>query len=205
MVVKVCGMTRREDAVWAAEQGATALGFVCWPASPRYVPPERIAEIGAALPPDVERVGVFVNAPAGEIRTIVSAAQLTVVQLHGDEAPELAARIESPVWRAVTLSTPDETYQRWPDGTVFVLDAADPVRRGGTGRTVDWTAAGVLARRRPLVLAGGLTPETVAAAIATVRPIGVDVSSGVERAPGIKDHDKVARFVATARSALGQR
>lgn len=203
-VVKVCGITRLADARHAAAAGATALGFVFWRESPRYIEPAQAADIIADLPADVAPVGVFVNARADEIRDTVAAAGLAVVQLHGDETPAVAAGLAPTIWRATAADASAADLDAWPSGTVFVVDTADRVRRGGTGRLVDWARARSVAASRSVVLAGGLTPENVADAIEAVRPFGVDVSSGVEQAPGLKDPDKVARFVANARRAFGE-
>jgi phosphoribosylanthranilate isomerase len=202
MFVKVCGITRLSDAVHAAERGATALGFVFWPHSPRFLTPERAAEIIHSLPSTMATVGVFVNETADGIRDIVARSGINAVQLHGDEGPEYAEGFTWPVLRSVTIDDAGERCGAWPVGTMFVVDAADPVRRGGTGSRIDWGAAAEVARRHRVILAGGLTPENVSEAIATVRPYGVDVSSGVEASPGVKDSDKVTRFVANAHRAL---
>lgn len=202
MIAKVCGITRLTDALHAVRCGATALGFVFWPRSPRYVAPDRAAEIIRELPGTVTAVGVFVNQPPNEIARVAGAAGITTIQLHGNEPPAFATALPWPVWRAVSLADAAGILSDWPAGTTFLLDAHDPVRRGGTGRPIDWSAAAQVALGRRVVLAGGLTPENVQEAIATVRPFGVDVSSGVEEAPGVKDFDKTARFLARAREAL---
>ena len=204
-IIKICGITRLSDALHAVEHGAGALGFVFWPSSPRYIAPERAAAIIAALPPDVDAVGVFVNESVDGIRAVIAQTGISAIQLHGDEDPTYAAALGWPVLRAVTVEETEQTSAAWPAGTTFLMDAADPVRRGGTGKTVDWAQAASAARGRRVVLAGGLTPDNVAEAIGMVRPFGVDVSSGVEDAPGIKNADKVARFLASARSAFGSR
>jgi phosphoribosylanthranilate isomerase len=201
MFIKVCGITRLTDALHATQQGASALGFVFWPRSPRGVTPERAAEIIRELPSNVMTVGVFVNETVEGIRDVVARSGVTTVQLHGDEPSGFAEALGWPVLRSVTVDDALDTCSTWPSGTTFLVDAADRVRRGGTGALVDWARAAEVARRWRVVLAGGLTPENVQEAIATVRPFGVDVSSGVESAPGVKDLDKVARFVAAARSA----
>jgi phosphoribosylanthranilate isomerase len=202
MFIKVCGITRAEDARHAAEHGATALGFVFWPRSPRNVDAEQAAAIIAGLPADVTPVGVFVDEPIESIRAIVGQTGIRAVQLHGDEPPAYAGELDCPVFRAVRVDDGDAACAAWPAETTFLVDTVDPVRRGGTGVTVDWNRAAALARERKIVLAGGLTPANVADAITAVRPFGVDVSSGVEASPGVKDHDKVARFLANARSAF---
>ena len=202
MFIKICGITRLEDARHAAACGATAVGFVFWPSSPRHVAVSRAAEIVAALPAGVMTVGVFVNEPLDGIMRVIAGTGISAVQLHGDEPPEFAAGIARPVLRAVGVDQAEEACAAWPEETRLLVDAADPVRRGGTGIVADWTRAAAIARRRPIVLAGGLTEANVAEAIARVAPFGVDVSSGVEDAPGVKNPDKVARFLASARSAL---
>jgi phosphoribosylanthranilate isomerase len=202
--VKICGITQLEDAQAAVRYGAQALGFIFWPGSPRMVAPQRVREIVAALQSPVTIVGVFVNQTAEHIREVSSVARLTTVQLHGDEAPALAAEMTLPVIKSVDLGDP-ASIGDWPMGVTLLADVNDPVRRGGTGTTVDWLAAAKLAGIRPLLLAGGLNSENVADAIARVGPYGIDVSSGVERAPGVKDHDKLAALFAAVRLAEGQR
>lgn len=130
------------------------------------------------------------------------ASGVAIVQLHGDEPPSYAGALACPLWRALAASHAADVIDAWPVETTILLDAHDPVRRGGTGRRIDWTSAAELAGRRRVVLAGGLTPANVRDAVRMVRPAGVDVSSGVEEAPGIKNPDKVARFLAEARAAF---
>ena len=202
MFLKICGITRLSDALHAVEHGAGALGFVFWPQSPRHISPEHAAEIIAALPPGVDAVGVFVNEPVEGIRSVAAQTGVSTIQLHGDETPAYPAALDWPVLRAITVDQVKEASAAWPPETLFLMDTADPVRRGGTGTTIDWRQAASAARGRRIVLAGGLTPDNVADAIVTVRPFGVDVSSGVEDAPGVKNADKVARFLASARSAF---
>jgi phosphoribosylanthranilate isomerase len=203
-LIKVCGITRLTDALHAAQQGATALGFVFWPNSPRYVAPERAGEIIAELPSHVTTVGVFVNETVDRIREVAAKSRISTVQLHGDEPPAYADALSWPLLRSVTVSDAVIVGGAWRPDTLLLVDAADSVRRGGTGVVVDWTRAAQVARQRPVVLAGGLTPENVSEAIAAVRPYGVDVSTGVEQSPGVKDFEKVARFGANARSAFEQ-
>ena len=202
MFLKVCGITRLTDALHAVQYGATALGFVFWAKSPRGVTLERAQEIIAELPSNVTTVGVFVNEPVAGVRQIVAASGVSMVQLHGDEPPAYADALTVPLLRSVTLDELPDVFDDWPPQTAWLLDAADPVRRGGTGKTVDWERAATAVRGRRIILAGGLTPENVAEAIAVVRPAGVDVSSGVEESPGVKDFAKVARFLENAKRAF---
>jgi len=188
MLVKICGITRLEDAELAVSCGASAVGFVFWRNNPRFIDPVRAQAIAAALPPFVTPVGVFVNQPVEEVNAVATLVGLGAVQLHGDESVEYAAAMTRPVLKALTLTTTaDRTFDRWPPATMVLLDAHDPVRRGGTGRTIDWRGAAAVASRRRIMLAGGLNPDNVADAISAVRPFGIDVSSGVEQAPGVKD------------------
>jgi phosphoribosylanthranilate isomerase len=192
MIVKICGITRADDALAAAEAGANAIGFVFWPDSPRAIDPYRARAIRAALPPFVTAVGVFVNQPFEYVSGVASLVRLGAVQLHGDETPEFAAQLTMPVLKAVPLDTTgDHDLAAWPQRTTILLDVHDPVKRGGTGRTIDWEAAAAIAARRRIVLAGGLAPDNVAAAVARVRPFGIDVSSGVEVSPGFKDQRRI--------------
>jgi phosphoribosylanthranilate isomerase len=189
MIVKICGITRPEDAEAAVAAGANAIGFIFWPKSPRFIDPHRARTIAAALPPFVTAVGVFVNQPVAYVNGVASLVALGAVQLHGDETPEYAATVSRPVMKAVSAGRDEARV--WPSRVRLLLDVHDPVARGGTGRTIDWAAAADLAARREVLLAGGLTPDNVADAVARVRPFGIDVSSGVERAPGIKDHGRL--------------
>jgi len=202
MFLKICGITRVADALHAVHQGATALGFVFWPGSPRAIDDDRAAEIIAALPAHVATVGVFVNESVEGVRRVIETTGIRAVQLHGDEPPLFAEAIGHPLLRAVTLDEMAEASRVWPVDTTFLLDTSDPVRRGGTGVTIDWSQAAAVARGHKVVLAGGLTPLNVEEAIGTVRPFGVDVSSGVEATPGVKDPDKVSLFLANARRAF---
>jgi len=201
-ILKICGITRLVDALHAVREGATALGFVFWPDSPRRISPEQAREIIAVLPSEVTPVGVFVNEPPDGVRDVVSTTGIKAVQLHGDEVAHDFDFLECPILRSVTLEEMSERSRRWPAGTTWLLDAADRVRRGGTGVPIDWPRAYAVARHNKVVLAGGLTPSNVEEAIRTVQPFGVDVSSGVESSPGIKDVEKVASFVTNARRAF---
>ena len=206
MLVKICGITRLEDAEAAIELGAGAIGFVFWPKSPRYLDPERARTIVAALPPFIATVGVFVDQTARLVNGVAARVGLSTVQLHGDEPIEMLGEIERPVVKAMALraSMTAEEADAWPSRVRLLIDAHDPDQRGGTGRTVDWKRAAAVAARRPVLLAGGLNAANVADAIRTVKPFGIDVSSGVESSPGIKDHARLrALFDAVAAANVG--
>ena len=193
MLIKICGITRLEDAEAAVRWGAAALGFVFWEKSPRFIDPFRARAIAAALQPFVACVGVFVNQRTEYVNAVASLVPLSVVQLHGDESVAYAGRIIRPVMKAIGLggAVNVEQVDAWPAKVTVLLDVHDPERRGGTGRTVDWDQAARIAARRRVVLAGGLTPENVGDAIKKVQPFGVDVSSGVETRPGVKDQQRL--------------
>ncbi len=191
MLVKICGITRLQDAEAAVALGARAIGFVLWPESPRCVDRENARAIAEALPEGVMKVGVFVNQPIAWVNETAALVGLTDVQLHGDETWEFAAQVTRPVIKATSLREGAPSIESWPAETAWLVDAHDPVRRGGTGSTGNWAAAATLARQRRVWLAGGLTPDNVGDAVTRVRPFGIDVSSGVESAPGVKDHDKL--------------
>jgi phosphoribosylanthranilate isomerase len=188
-LVKICGITRLEDAQLAVALGASAIGFVFWPSSPRYIPPSRAAEIVEALPPRVAFIGVFVDQTRNFVWNAAEQVGLTALQLHGNETPAFAAALPRPVIKAVPVTTDFslEAVMDIPRSMTVLLDAHDPVRRGGTGETVDWSVAAAVAWRRPIFLSGGLHAGNIREAIARVNPHAVDISSGVESAPGIKD------------------
>lgn len=201
--VKICGITRLEEALAAVEAGADALGFMFYPPSPRWIEPAAAAAICRALPPWVHRVGVFVDAPEADIREVVHACGLSALQLHGQESPAFCRRFEWPVIKAFRIRGPESLAALSDyDTAAWLLDSHVPGRLGGTGAVFNWDLAARAVRLgRPVILAGGLTPENVAAAVRQVRPYGVDVSSGVERAPRDKDPDRMKAFVAAAQAA----
>jgi len=206
MIVKICGITRLEDAEAAVRAGAGAVGFVFWPASPRWIDPFRAARIAAALPPFVTPVGVFVDQPADYVNGVATLVKLGAVQLHGNESPEYAAAVRHSIVKALPVGAAAPPVDLWPARVLPLLDAHDPVRRGGTGQAIDWSRAAAIAARRPVILAGGLTPENVVEAVQQVGPYGIDVSSGVESAPGRKDHGRIrALFAALHRTPVVQR
>jgi phosphoribosylanthranilate isomerase len=198
--VKICGITNAEDARQAVAAGADALGFVFFSQSPRAVNEAQVREIVSHLPPFVTRVGLFVNADAEQINRTMQACQLDLAQLHGDEPPELFSLLDCRAIKALRVRSRGclLDHQRYP-GSALLLDAWCPDRYGGTGEKFDWELAEAVARQRPVVLAGGLNPENVAAAIRAVRPYAVDVSSGVETAPGRKDLLKLRHFIRNAK------
>ena len=197
--MKVCGITRASDAYHAVRHGASALGFVFWPQSPRYIAPDKAAIIISELQDNIQTVGVFVDQAPKEISRVVSETGISMVQLHGDESSNYAEQIQLPLLKAMTLENAAETMANWPEPTVMLLDANDAVKRGGTGKRIDWTRAAAVASCRRVILAGGLTDINIEEAITTVRPYGVDVSSGVEDAPGVKNLNKVSCFLDRAR------
>jgi phosphoribosylanthranilate isomerase len=205
--VKICGLTNVEDARVAVAAGADALGFVFSAASARHVTAARVAEIGRHLPPFVSRVGVFVNAPAAELRAIAAEAVLDTVQLHGDESPAVCAQCRPlRVYKAFRLANSEVLSHLSAYATdAWLLDSYVAGEQGGTGAAFNWdwaVEAGKLGR--PIILAGGLTAANVGAAIRRVRPYAVDVSSGVESAPGRKDPRKVWEFMAAVAEAGSQ-
>jgi phosphoribosylanthranilate isomerase len=204
--VKICGITNLPDALAAAEAGADALGFVFYEASPRRVSIEAAAGLIRQLPPFVVKVGLFVNAPEELVVRAIGECGLNLLQFHGDESPDYCLQFGLMSMKAFRIrdaasleALPDYHTDAW------LLDAYSPDQPGGTGETFNWGLA-VEAQRwgRPIFLAGGLTPDNVAEAVRRVRPYAVDVSSGVEAAPGKKDHAKVQAFIQAAKQAGGE-
>jgi phosphoribosylanthranilate isomerase len=198
-LVKICGIRRLGDARLACEMGAAAIGFVFWPSSPRFIDPDRARAIVAELPPFAAPIGVFVDQSPDYIAGVAGLVKLAAVQLHGSEPPEAFLTSRVRVIKAVPVNSsfePARACADLPARATMLLDAHDPIRRGGTGRTIDWEGAADAARRRRVILSGGLTCLNVAAAIAKVQPYAVDVSSGVEAAPGVKDREKLEAFFA---------
>lgn len=201
--VKVCGIARPEDAEIADRAGADAVGLIFAP-SPRRISIERGAEIDRTLSPWVVRVGVFVDASLDEIEKVLTSVRLDVLQLHGRESPAFVQEVRSAfglrIVKAVRVREADDLKQIDAfDVDAFLFDTYVPGQAGGTGKIFDWDLAIPWARTHPVILAGGLTPENVGEAVEIVQPYGVDVSSGVEQAPGVKDHKKVRQFIARAR------
>ncbi len=206
MKVKICGITNLDDALAAVDAGADALGFnFADEAKPkkRFIHPDDARRIIEDLPPFVVTVAVTVNASAAQLREYL--LYMDRVQLHGEESPDFAAEFGHRAIKALRIGPnfSPESVNRYTVASVL-LDAFDGTARGGTGKTADWPLARktVEASRRPILLAGGLTPENVAEAVRIVRPYAVDVSGGVEKEPGKKDHDKLRRFVREAKLSL---
>lgn len=201
--VKICGITSLEDALTAVEAGADALGFVFYNESPRHIFPEQAARIIEQLPPFVQAVGLFVTEQAATVNELADLCRLDLVQLHGDEPAGYCAQIRRRVLKAfrVRSLTCLDPIRDYPVAG-YLLDTFSPSFYGGTGLSFNWEiAAEAVKRHQRIVLAGGLTPDNVAEAVRQVRPWAVDVSSGVESAPGKKDHQKVREFIRTAKEA----
>lgn len=204
--VKICGITRVDDALAAARLGARALGFVFYAQSPRHVTLARAAKIIGALPPFISAVGLFVNPEASEVERVLAQVPLNLLQFHGEETPEFCARFAVPYLKAARVRAGLDLLQYARDYSAargLLLDAFAEGAHGGTGAVFDWS---LIPRRlpHPVILSGGLTPENVAEAIRRVRPWAVDVSSGVEAGPaGIKDPLKIAAFMKEVHGAEG--
>jgi phosphoribosylanthranilate isomerase len=191
--IKFCGMTRAEDLAIAIELDVNAVGFVLWSGSPRYVDSNRVAALIEDLPQLVTPVGVYVNPTDADIRRGLDAG-IRVAQIHGPTDAALD-QLRCEIWLAASVEN------HVPEGCTLLLDAHDPQRYGGTGRTIDWSKAARIASTRRVMLAGGLLPGNVKQAIHAVRPYGVDVASGIEDAPGMKNAQAMRAFVAAVREA----
>jgi phosphoribosylanthranilate isomerase len=205
--IKFCGLTTLADAELAVAAGAWAIGLIFWPGSKRRCTIESATEISAALRRRVQVAGVFVNATLDEVAAIADAAQLSMIQLHGDEGPafcsEVARRTGAKVIKAARVRSGADIRALASFHTDFhLLDSYAPGQPGGTGETFAWELAAAHRGRVPVILSGGLTPDNVAEAIAAVHPFAVDVASGVERSPGHKDPAKLEAFATAVRSAI---
>ena len=202
MRVKICGITQPQQSIAIASLGATALGFICVPTSPRYVTVSQIRAAVAELPANIDTIGVFANTSIPEIRQIVVDSGLTGVQLHGDESPDFCYQLRQSlsnieILKALRIRSLEHldtaaNYTKYVD--TLLLDAYHPQQLGGTGKTLDWTMLEQFSPSCPWFLAGGLTADNIVEALSQVNPSGVDLSSGVERSPGNKDLDKVAKL-----------
>ena len=200
MFVKVCGVRTLEDALACAEAGADAIGFNFWPSSKRYIPIDDAAEIARALPPTLQKWGVFVDPPVEEVDRALGAV-IDRVQLHGSEPPSFCARWKERYVKALRLGDESALVRMGAYDCELLLVDADAPGYGGSGLRANIALARKAASLRKIVLAGGLGPDNVVAAVKTIQPFGVDVATGVERAPGVKDWIKVAAFVRAAKEA----
>ena len=200
---KICGITRIEDALAAVQAGADAIGFVFYPKSPRAVTFQQARDIIRALPPFVTTVGLFVNTSRCEMGELLDAVPLDLLQFHGDEAVADCDGWHRPYIKAVRVKAGDDiaaACRAFPSASGILLDTYVEGVPGGTGEAFDWSLI-PQGLSKPIILAGGLTPDNVAAAIAQVRPYAVDVSGGVEASRGIKDHAKIQAFIEAVRSS----
>jgi len=198
--VKICGTTSLKDAFLAVESGADAIGFIFYKMSPRNISQKEAKEIILQLPPFIETVGVFVNETSDKINRIAEQCKLNSIQLHGEESPALCRRVKRKVIKAFRVKNADSlksiaSYKV----SGFLLDSYNDGSKGGTGQVFDWNLALRVKKQGPVILAGGLNPYNVFTAIHRVKPYGVDVCSGVENSPGIKDHEKVRAFIKSVR------
>ncbi len=203
--IKICGIKTLKDALTAIDAGADYLGFNFYPKSVRFIEKETCAEITSVLKrehPQIKLVGVFVNSPVEEVKVILETCSLDLAQLHGDETPEMVTALNGKAFKAIRLSASISVEtsvhpfaKQSVDSPALLIDATVKGVYGGSGVTADWSAAAELAKKYPLLLAGGLTPENVADAVRQVKPWGVDVASGVESEPGKKDASKMKAFV----------
>ena len=198
--IKICGITREEDALFCANGGADFLGFIFVPSTPRHIEPERAAQIVAKVreteKPTTKFAGVFRDASPEYIKEIATLVGLDVVQLHGSETDEDIETLGIPVIKTLRVGDTLPDTHGTPHAAWLLFDTYDERRAGGTGRRFDWSLLALYERSKPFFLSGGLTPENVVAAISMVRPDAIDISSGVEKedSPGVKDHQKLARL-----------
>lgn len=202
--VKICGITNPKDALSAVDAGADALGFVFYKESPRYITPEKARAIITKIPSFTTAIGVFANESQHQVEEIVSLTGIDVIQLHGDETPDMcqySRRVVKAI-RVKTLQSLEPLKQYRDNVTAFLLDTYTPERLGGTGQIFNWDIAVEAKQFGTIILAGGLTPHNIANAVERVKPYGVDVSSGVEAKKGKKDHNKMKLFIERAKSVL---
>lgn len=209
-IIKICGIKTLKDALAAIEAGADYLGFNFYPKSVRFIEKESCAKITSVLKkehPQIRLVGVFVNSPMDEVKNVLETCHLDLAQLHGDEAPEMLESLNGKAFKAIRLTSESAETSVYPFLKsallpAMLVDAAVKGVYGGSGVTADWSAAAELAKKYPLLLAGGLTPENVADAVRQVKPWGVDVASGVESAAGEKDASKMSAFVKAVKQTI---
>ncbi len=202
MRVKICGITQAQQGQAIAQLGATALGFICVERSPRYLNPQQIEKIIQVLPTPIDRIGVFAKASLTEIEAVLTVAQLTGIQLHGDETPQFCAQVKQ-LWphleiikafRVKTVASLVNIPEYIEAIDTLLLDAYHPQQLGGTGKTLNWDILATFRPDRPWFLAGGLNPNNILQALDILAPDGIDLSSGVERSPGDKDMAKVSQL-----------
>lgn len=202
--IKICGITRIEDALAAAAAGADAIGLVFAPKSPRCVNAKQAASIARALPPYITVVGLFVNAAPPSVHDVLNRVNLDLLQFHGAETPEYCRAFSKPYVKAIRMSSEADLHaeeRHFPEAAGLLLDTFSPAASGGTGETFDWSRV-PQDLKKPVILAGGLTSGNVADAIRRVRPYAVDVSSGVEQSKGIKDARKISAFIETVKAMV---
>jgi phosphoribosylanthranilate isomerase len=202
--IKICGLTREADALYCAHAGADFLGFIFVPSTPRHVEPETAAAMVRAVKEAGKTpkfVGVFRDASSEYIREIAALVGLDMVQLHGNETDEDIANIGIPAIKTLRVGDTLPDTHSTPNAAWLLFDTYDDRRTGGTGRRFDWSLLAVYDRSKPFFLSGGINPDNVSAAVSLVRPDGIDLSSGVESEPGIKDHGKLARLFERVRRA----
>jgi phosphoribosylanthranilate isomerase len=203
--IKICGITRAEDALFAADRGADFLGFIFVPGTPRYIDPDRaieiIEDVRAVHDKPPRFVGVFRDSSVDYINEIVAAVGLDLVQLHGEESDAVAAGAGVPAIKALRISEAMPDTSAYGSASWLLFDTWDAHHAGGTGRRFDWSLLARYERQKPFFLSGGLTPDNVAAAISLVRPDAIDVASGVEASPGVKDHAALGRLFERVRRA----
>ncbi|MGB2925758.1 MAG: phosphoribosylanthranilate isomerase [Limnothrix sp.] len=210
MRIKICGLTRLDQAVAIAEMGATDIGFICVKKSPRYITQENIAPIATALPDSVGKVGVFANQSLREVATIIQQGQLSVAQLHGSESPAFCRDLRNvcpkiEIIKALRIRDRESLHTAKVYETVvdaLLLDAYHPKQLGGTGHTIDWQDLQKFRPSVPWLLAGGLKPSNIQAALAQLKPDGIDLSSGVEDAPGQKNLQQVQQLMAQLNTSV---
>lgn len=204
--IKICGITRTQDAIAAAYAGADAIGLVFYEKSPRYVTIEDAGSIVCNIPPFVSIVGLFVDAREDDVNAVLDSVPIDILQFHGDETDEQCRRYPRPYIKAIRIRQQhalDDVANRYPGASALLLDSFVKDIRGGTGVVFDWSMVPP-ERSKPVILAGGLTPENVRHAVAKVKPYGVDVSGGVETNKGIKDAGKIAAFIKEVTDAQGE-
>ena len=201
--IKICGITNKEDALFAVECGATALGFIFYSPSPRYIKPVDAKKIIVALPAKLVKVGVFVNEKTEEIKRVIEYCALDMIQLHGDETPEYCRQFPAPmIIKSLELNNDDDVSRTLNyDVTAILVDARHAGLYGGTGKKSNWDLARSIRNKKPLILSGGLNAENVTEALKIVNPAALDINSGVEASPGKKDHKKLAKIFNIIRTA----